>query len=103
MSALAHERCFNHALREAVARCPGCARSFCRECVAEHDDRMLCAACLARVTRGAGARGGLLRLAARAGAIVAGLLLAWAFFLLLGSWIAAQPDDFHARTLWSGD
>ena len=46
MTALAHQRCFNHALREAAARCPGCGNFFCRECVTEHDDRVLCAACL---------------------------------------------------------
>lgn len=103
MPALAHERCFNHALREAVARCPECARSFCRECVAEHDDRMLCAACLARVTRRGGARLGALRLLGRAAALTGGLLLAWLFFLLVGGWIASRPHDFHARTLWSAD
>ena len=46
MSALAHQRCFHHSLREAVARCPECRQFYCRECVTEHDDRMFCAACL---------------------------------------------------------
>ena len=44
---LARERCWNHAAREAVCRCPGCARFFCRECVTEHDARLLCASCVA--------------------------------------------------------
>ena len=100
MRPLAHERCFNHAFREAVARCPECSRSFCRECVAEHDDRVLCAACLARVTRQRGGQRGFLRQLARAGGVALGLLVAWGFFLALGGWISSLPDDFHARTLW---
>jgi hypothetical protein len=103
MRPLVHERCFNHAFREAVARCPQCARSFCRECVTEHDDRVLCAACLALVTRRGGAQRGLLRHLSRAVGVVVGLLLAWSFFLALGDWVSSLPDDFHARTVWSGD
>lgn len=44
---LLHKRCFNHAEREATARCPVCTRDFCRECVTEHDHRMLCRSCQA--------------------------------------------------------
>ena len=47
---LSLQRCRNHAEREAVARCPGCGHHFCRECVTEHDDRILCAACLRKLT-----------------------------------------------------
>jgi hypothetical protein len=103
MRPLSHERCFNHAFREAVARCPECARSFCRECVTEHDDRVLCAACLARVARKATGQRGWLRHLARASAMAAGLVVAWIFFLMVGGWVTSLPDDFHARTLWSGD
>jgi len=103
MPQLVHERCFNHAFREAVARCPECARSFCRECVTEHADRVLCSACLARVTRHDPAPRGWLRPLARAAGVLLGLLTAWGFFLLLGGWISSLPDDFHARTLWSGN
>src|SRR6266576_2922250 len=41
-----HQHCWNHEAREAVCRCPGCARPFCRECVTEHEARLLCAQCL---------------------------------------------------------
>jgi hypothetical protein len=51
MSALVHQRCFNHATREAVARCPQCSQFFCRECITEHDDRVICAACLKKLAR----------------------------------------------------
>lgn len=64
---------------------------------------MLCAACLARVSGRGGVRRGWGRQLVRAGGVLFGLLLAWSFFLLLGGWISSQPDDFHARTLWSGD
>src|SRR5690606_28978007 len=40
----------NHGEREAVARCPSCARHYCRECVTEHDHRILCATCIAALT-----------------------------------------------------
>jgi hypothetical protein len=39
------ERCRNHPERAAAARCPECVLFFCRECVTEHDGKLLCAAC----------------------------------------------------------
>jgi hypothetical protein len=73
-------RCWNHETREAVCQCPECGRSFCRECVTEHESRLLCAACLRRLARDAAAgRGGMRRLAA-AGLTLAGVVLAWAVF-----------------------
>jgi hypothetical protein len=101
MRPVVHERCFNHAFREAVARCPECARSFCRECITEHDDRVLCAACLARIARQDHPPRSFVRHLARATGVLLGLLVAWGFFLLLGGWISSLPDDFHVHTLWS--
>lgn len=103
MSALVHERCFNHALREAVARCPECSRSYCRECVTEHEDRVLCAACLSRVAARERTQHGWLRRLGQATAIGLGVLFALAFFLLLGDWVVSLPDEFHERTLWSAN
>src|SRR2546429_9979935 len=48
-SNLIHQRCFNHALREAAARCPECGHFYCRECITEHEDRVICANCLAKL------------------------------------------------------
>lgn len=72
------QRCWNHESREAVCRCPGCGRSYCRECVTEHESRLLCAVCLAKVAGAASPRrrAGLLT----AGMAVSGLLLAWLIF-----------------------
>ena len=74
------QRCWNHETREAVCRCPECGRSFCRECVTEHEARLLCASCLAAAARRRpSARGGLRRLVPACMAL-AGVLTAWALF-----------------------
>ena len=44
---IALQRCWHHEQREAVCRCMACQRSYCRECVTEHEERFLCTACLA--------------------------------------------------------
>jgi hypothetical protein len=92
---LAYLRCFNHAEREAVARCPGCRQYFCRECITEHDDQVMCANCL----RAAGQvpllkRRGWVRTFAF-GRCIAGLLAAWFFFYLIGESLLALPSSFH--------
>lgn len=99
MSSLAQQRCFNHSLREAVARCPSCRQHYCRECITEHDDRVICAACLQqlmqpRVRR----RPGLdwLRRLIPAGA---GLLAAWFFFYFIGATLAKLPTSFYEGTI----
>ncbi len=100
MPLLAQQRCFNHRHREAVARCPECARYFCRECVTEHAERLLCARCL-EAAAGPRARrrrwsGPLLRLALP----LLGLLLLWMSFFYLGRLLLIIPSAFHEGTLW---
>lgn len=93
---IASARCLNHPEREAVVRCPSCGRYFCKECVSEHEDRFLCASCLAQAaeTRPRSGRGhripllGTLRLAAA-------VLLLWLLFLGTGHAILHVPDLFH--------
>lgn len=79
-AAALEQRCWNHEAREAVCRCPSCGRSFCRECVAEHESRLLCAACLRNAAQAAAPPRGRLRQLAPAGMTVAGVVLAWAIF-----------------------
>lgn len=61
-------RCAYHGDREAVAFCRGCAQSFCRECVTEHEGTIYCGHCLVAALQttepgaGAGVWGGLLRM-----------------------------------------
>jgi hypothetical protein len=83
MTAL-HSRCWNHDAREAVCRCPQCSRSFCRECVTEHEARLLCAACLHVATHPAPARASVLRSFAPVFMAMAGILLAWLIFYTAG-------------------
>ena len=100
MPELAQQRCFNHGFREAVARCPGCRRYFCRECVTEHAGRVMCAVCLRQAERPSSlARRGLAGL----GWVVQGLLgvmLAWFFFYLVGDALLSLPSAWHEGSVW---
>ncbi len=91
---IAQERCFNHASREAVARCPECGRTFCRECISEHDDRVICAYCLRHLSKKAGRRYRLVGLV-RFVQILMGVLLLWSSFYLLGKALLSIPSSFH--------
>jgi hypothetical protein len=100
MASLVQQRCRNHSLREAVARCPDCRHYFCRECVSEHDDQVLCAVCLQRR-----AKVPLLQRRGFAAALsllfcLIGFLTAWIFFFVLGESLLSLPDAFHEGTFW---
>ena len=100
MQNLLQQRCFNHAVREAVARCPECTQFFCRECITEHDDRVVCSACLkklARVPRTA--RPAFVRIV-RVAQCAAGLVLVWFCFFLLGSCLLKIPAAVHEGSVW---
>src|SRR5436190_4931215 len=100
MSSLSQQRCLNHFTREAVARCPQCAQFFCRECITEHEDRVVCAACLRKLARvPLFKRRGFARVL-RAGQVLLGLLVAWLFFYLIGDGLLSLPDSFHQGELW---
>ena len=95
------QRCWNHEAREAVCRCPQCGRSFCRECVAEHDSRLLCAACLKTAALAARPRAGALRRLAPAGMLFGGVALAWVFFYAAGETLLEMTA--HAeQSSWQG-
>jgi hypothetical protein len=100
MAALARQRCLHHSSREAIARCLDCRQFFCRECITEHDERLVCASCLKKVAQAAAKparrRVNLWPLLQTA----AGLLLAVFFFYLIGSALLALPDSFHDGSLW---
>ena len=100
MQTLASQRCLNHPEREAVARCPECSRFFCRECITEHDDRVICAACLKKLAKkqdaAPGRRANLWPLAQAA----SGLCMAWFVFYVIGRLLLAAPSEFHDQSLW---
>ncbi len=100
MSSLSEQRCFNHAAREAVARCPECHRYYCRECVVEHEDRVLCAACLKQWAQPRSRKRPLLDSTLQLLQCLAGLLIAALFFWILGRGLLLVPTAFHEGTVW---
>ena len=102
MSSLVHQRCLNHATREAAAKCPSCGHFFCRECVTEHENRMTCANCLAAGTAEPEPRRRLnlapVVLLAQA---ALGLMLLWFMFYGAGRLLLVMPSSFHEGTIWS--
>lgn len=105
MSELTEHLCFNHRRRVASARCPECHRFFCRECVTEHDDRVICASCLdhllaqhvERVHPNVRRNVGLMM---RAGL---GITLLWLSFYSLGQVLLRIPSQYHEGTLWRSE
>jgi hypothetical protein len=100
MPSLAFQRCLNHAEREAVARCPECTHFFCRECITEHDDRVLCAACLKKLARVPLTRRPAFANVVRVGQCALGLIVVWFFFFVIGEKLASLPTSFHEGTIW---
>ena len=96
------ERCFRHAAREAVGRCPECRRYFCRECLVEHERRVICSTCLDRlVTQKAQSPSRWIGFSL-AGHLLLGLFVGWCFFYLLGSILLKTPASVHEGTVWKG-
>ncbi len=100
MPSLTLQRCLNHAEREAVARCPECTQFFCRECVTEHDDRVLCAACLKKLARTPLTRRPVFANVVRLVQCALGVFVVWFFFFVIGEKLSKEPNSFHEDTLW---
>jgi hypothetical protein len=100
MSPAIQQRCWNHQEREASCRCPRCGRSFCRECVTEHQALLLCATCLRTAAEERQSRRSVFRLFLPAAMALAGLVLAWFVFYGVGQAFlesVARPE----QTSWS--
>jgi hypothetical protein len=93
-------KCTNHWMREAAARCPECKRYFCRECVTEHEGRVLCAACIGREEDRSEHRHVFTASALRLIQGTAGFLVLWIMFYYLGRILLLIPASFHEGTLW---
>lgn len=100
MTSLSEERCLNHGHREAVARCPECRSFFCRECITEHEGRIICASCL-RKQAGKEDRPERRSIVARALLLLVSIAIIWASFFVLGRTLLTLPDSFHAGTVWT--
>ncbi len=106
MSTLGFRYCFHHSEREAVAQCPECKRAFCRECITEHDDRIICASCLQRLVRAETAprtsrrfSWALLTVPLR---VVVALCVGWLCFYTVGRLLLSLPSEFHSGGIWGG-
>lgn len=96
--------CYHHPNREAVVRCPVCHHLYCRECVTEHEDRMLCSRCLGQLTGVKSRRSisWLARMAIPAQGFF-GFFVLWYIFYLIGKVLLSIPHDFHEGTIWQTD
>ena len=97
---IALQRCFNHADREAVAKCPECKNCFCRECVTEHEDRVVCAACLKKLTQRPLSERIHSAALIKFGLCFLSIVMLWFFFYLIGRTLVLIPNSFHEGTLW---
>jgi hypothetical protein len=96
--------CYHHPHREAVVRCPGCQRFFCRECVTEHEDRMLCSNCLAQISGKTMHADRCWRQQLFVGMQgLSAFLFLWYLFFLLGQMLLAIPHSFHEGTIWQSE
>jgi hypothetical protein len=100
MSVLAAQRCFHHAAREAAARCPECGRYYCRECVSDHEGRVLCATCLAKFTVAPPSPSRLRALVLTLAPALVAFVVLWFSFYLVGYVLSAIPASFHEGTIW---
>lgn len=100
MSALVHQRCFHHSLREAVARCPECRQFYCRECITEHEDRVICATCLKKITATAETRRVSLAWVSPLVQVCIGTGLIWLFFYFFGATLLSIPSQYHEGSVW---
>ena len=94
VNSLTHTKCFNHGAREAVARCPECKRHYCRECVTEHEHRLLCASCIAAQVGDTNASARRLPFRGVAQFMTA-LLLLWLGFYTMGQGLLLVPSTYH--------
>jgi hypothetical protein len=98
--ALRQQRCLNHPQREASARCPECGRFHCRECITEHDDRVLCAACLAKLSLKKSAGRERWVLLPRLALAVVAFVIVFLLWLTLGNFLLSIPSRFHETGGW---
>lgn len=100
LATLRQRRCVNHPQREASARCPECGRFFCRECITEHDDRVLCASCLAKLTFKKKDAGKSWDWAPRLCLAILAVATVYLAFLLVGNILVSVPSHFHSQGGW---
>lgn len=94
-------RCYNHPTREAVAICTVTGHPYCRECIVEHEGRMVSAAVVAELLSRVPEKKRPWHLPLRRILVsAAGLLLLAYGFYLLGRILLAIPSRFHDGLFW---
>src|SRR5689334_23670327 len=95
MSTLALQRCLHHVMREAVARCPECGHSYCRECIVEHEERVVCANCLKKILSKASQKRNFALQLLQVAHLSFSFLLLWIVFFAVGCILLAILSSFH--------
>ncbi len=98
---LSRQKCRRHAFREAVARCMECNGFFCRECVTEHEDRLLCSDCLLKLAGKSKKKFTILFRSFQLSWGLVCLFFLWFFFYEIGKFLLSLPADFHDGTFWT--
>lgn len=83
-----------------MARCPECRQFYCRECITEHDDRVICSACLKKLSAQPMRRRMSFAWMLPVIEFSVGLGVAWLFFYLLGTTLLSIPSRYHEGTVW---
>lgn len=100
MTSISQQKCFNHVDREAAARCPVCQRFFCRECVTEHEERVVCAACLKKLLSVSDKpRRSFTGVILFANSLIA-FFIVWIIIYYIGQLLLLLPSSFHEGDLW---
>ena len=100
MQKLSQQHCLHHSLREAVARCPECRQFYCRECITEHEDRVLCAGCLRRISAKTSTKKVGFAVFGRVALSIASLFLAWLLFYGVSQLLLSIPAEVHEGAVW---
>jgi late competence protein required for DNA uptake (superfamily II DNA/RNA helicase) len=100
VATLRQKRCVNHPQREASARCPECGKFYCRECISEHDDRVLCAACLAKIETKEETSATWWAWVPRLALVLLAATTVYFIFFLIGSILLSFPSDFQGKGGW---
>ena len=90
------QSCTHHPERESVARCPACGHTYCRECITDHEGRVICARCLEGLRETVtSSRNSVAHFIKGALGFSIGGLLALTFYYALGSMLLKVPEKFH--------
>lgn len=99
MESILKKRCYNHSEREAVGLCRECGSFYCRECITEHDDRLICSDCLKKTRRSVLTKNKYSGKFIFGLQCVTGFFVSWIFFYYSGKMVIFISDLF-AKEFW---